>query len=464
VVPTPESPRASQDRELPRGPHSLSREEVLGNQRQRLLAAMTAAVGEQGYAKTTVADVIAIAGVSRKAFYEHFANREECFLETYDTIVAEGIERVALAYRSASSRSAAITAGIEALFTRAIQNPQEVRIVLVEIGAVGPAGAERREQLLGAYEQLLRESVKLEPGPGTIPNPILRAIVGGITHVLYSWVRVGRERRLKKIVPDLVSWVISYYPAPEAILTLRDPQPKRPFAGLVGGRAPGSLSPPTQSSSKRRGLRGEHVGSHSFVIHSQRERILDAVANLSASKGYAAVTVKDIAEQAAVSLDAFYEHYQGKEDAFLVAYEVGHAKGLTIVEHAYDVARDWRSAIGAAVAALFDFLASEPAFAYLALVDARVATERTAERASRGVSAYAQLLMPGFESARGKANGPPAVAVEAIVGGIFELCISYTLQNRAEALSELVPRATYFALAPFLGAETAGRLATDITG
>jgi len=421
---------------------------------------MTTAVGEQGYAQTTVADVIAIAGVSRKAFYEHFANREECFLATYDMIIAEGVERVGSAYRTADSRKAAIAAGIEALFTRAIQNPAEVRIVLVEIGAVGSAGAERRELLMGAYEQLLREGVKLERGTGTIPNPILRALVGGVTHVLHSWVSVGRERRLKKVVPDLVDWFTSYYPAPEAMLTLRDPAPKRPFAGLVGGRAPGSLSPPAPSSTKRRGLRGEHIGSHSFVVHSQRERILDAVANLSASKGYAAVTVKDIAEQAAVSLDAFYEHYAGKEDAFLVAYEVGHAKGLTIVEHAYDAASDWRSAIRAAIAALFDFLASEPAFAHLSLVDARVATDRTAERASRGVSAYAQMLLPGFERARGR-SGPPSVAVEAIIGGIFELCLSYTLQNRAEALSELVPRATYFALAPFVGAEEAGRLATE---
>ncbi len=460
MVPPPERHRVPSDRELPRGPHSLSREEVLNNQRQRLLAAMTTAVGEQGYAKTTVADVIAIAGVSRKAFYEHFANREECFLETYDTIIAEGVDRVAGAYRSADSRTAAIASGIEALFTRAIQNPLEVRIVLVEIGAAGSAGAERRELLMGTYEQLLREGIKLERGSGTIPNPILRALVGGVTHVLHSWVSVGRERRLKKLVPDLVDWFTSYYPAPETITTLRDPPPKRPFAGLVGGRAPGSLSPPTPSSTKRRGLRGEHIGSHSFVVHSQRERILDAVANLSASKGYTAVTVKDIAEQAAVSLDAFYEHYAGKEDAFLVAYEVGHAKGLTIVEHAYDSAPDWRTAIRAAIAALFDFLASEPAFAHLSLVDARIATDRTAERASRGVSAYAQMLLPGFERARGR-SGPPSVAVEAIIGGIFELCLSYTLQNRAAALSELVPRATYFALAPFVGAEEAGKLATE---
>jgi AcrR family transcriptional regulator len=63
-------------------------------------------------------------------------------------------------------------------------------------------------------------------------------------------------------------------------------------------------------------------------VHSQRERILDAVTNLTAAHGYIDLKVEDIAEQAAVSLNAFYEHFADKEDAFLVAYEIGHAKML----------------------------------------------------------------------------------------------------------------------------------------
>src|SRR5260370_5565213 len=86
---------AATNARLPRGPHARTREEVAANQQARIMSAMIELVGKQGYGPTTVAQVTARAGVSRKAFYEHFANKEECFLATYDTIVAEGFERVA---------------------------------------------------------------------------------------------------------------------------------------------------------------------------------------------------------------------------------------------------------------------------------------------------------------------------------------------------------------------------------
>src|SRR6476659_5078578 len=82
-------------RPLPRGPHSLSRDEVVASQRGRMIEAMAETVAEKGYAATTVADVVARAGVSRKTFYEHFADREECFLAAYDAAVDALFARVA---------------------------------------------------------------------------------------------------------------------------------------------------------------------------------------------------------------------------------------------------------------------------------------------------------------------------------------------------------------------------------
>ena len=460
MSPAARTPRDSSSRSrLPRGPHSLTREQVAADQRRRLMTAMTEMVGEQGYTATTVSDVIARAGVSRKAFYQHFSNKQECFLATYDTIIEEGMDRVATAYREAQSLSDSAGAGIEALFERAIESPHVLRLVLIEISALGSAGAGRRERLIAGYEQLLRESLGLIPRPGTIPNPVLRAVVGGLNKVLYARVQSGEHEQLRELVPDLATWTTCYYPAPLSMMTLQDPQPSHPSAGLVGGRAPGTLAPGS-TSGRRRGLaRREPNVSRSFVVHSQRERILDAIANLSATKGYTALTVEDIAEQAAVSLQAFYEHFSGKEDAFLVAYEVGHGKGLAIVERAYDAAPDWRTGVRAGITALFDFLASEPSFAHMALVDALIATPNTADRSNRGATLYAQMLLPGLEEAPDQAK-PAPVAIEAVAGGIFGPCVGYAMQGRIDELSELVPRATYFALAPFIGAEEAGQIAT----
>jgi len=70
--------------QLPRGRHGLPREQVLASQRGRILAAVAAAVADKGFARVTVADVIARAGVSRETFYEQFSDKEEAFLAALD--------------------------------------------------------------------------------------------------------------------------------------------------------------------------------------------------------------------------------------------------------------------------------------------------------------------------------------------------------------------------------------------
>src|SRR6201995_6159972 len=75
-------------RRLPHGPNGMSRDDVARNQRARMYGGMIEAVHARGYPQTTVADVIALAGVSRRAFYEQIANKEACFLSPYDIEVA----------------------------------------------------------------------------------------------------------------------------------------------------------------------------------------------------------------------------------------------------------------------------------------------------------------------------------------------------------------------------------------
>jgi len=425
-----------------------------------MMSAMIELVGEQGYGATKAAEVSARAGVSRKAFYEHFANKEECFLATYDMIVAEGLERVAGAMQTADGLIEEIRLGLDALFQRAVEQPGVERLVLVEAAALGPAGIARREQLISSYEGMLRENLGAARRPGLIPNPLLRAVAGGFLKVLYSRVRSGAQRQLPALLPDLVRWSFTYYPLPEVTDAIGELRPVVSPTGVVGGRAPGSLSPWSTSSRTRAASRRTPSLSRSFLVHNQRERILDAVAQLCAEKGYANITLDDIAERAAVSLEAFYEHFAGKEDAFLVAYEVGHTKGRALVESVHDAAPDWPQAMRAGILALLEFLATEPAFAHMALVDALIATPRTAERSNKAIVRYAELLTPGFDEVP-EASKPPAVTIEAIAGGIFELCLTYTVQNRVAQLTELAPWVVYFALAPFVGPELAGRVASE---
>jgi AcrR family transcriptional regulator len=447
---------------LPRGPHSLTREEVAANQRLRLILAMVDAVGEKGYVATTVADVISRAGVSRKAFYEHFTGKDDCFLASYDAVAGEGRRRVMAAYHKAEGWPDRVEAAIRSLFEAALENPDAVRLGMIEISAAGPAGVERREQAVLNFERVIQSALDLAPGTHkTLPETTLRAIVGGLHGILCQHVRRNQVDDLLDLVPDLVRWATSYYPAPPAI------EAGVPFAKIGYPtpccRTPGTLSlgfPPTA----RRGASHRERGvSRSFVVHNQRERILDAIANLTASRGYAGLTLEDIVREAGVSLQTFYEHFAGKEDGLLVAYEIGHLRGLSIVEHAYRSQPDWRTSVRAAIHALFDFLASEPSFAHLALMDAFIATPESAQRAEKGITAYAEMLMPGFEEVP-KRNRPPAVTIEAVVSGLCEILFGHVVAERVHELPSIAPHATYLALAPFVGGDEAAQIALGADG
>lgn len=450
------------DGRLPRGAHSLTRGQVQANQRARIMTAMVDLVGEQGYGASSVTEVSKRAGVSRKAFYEQFANKQECFLATYDALVAEGLDRVSAAARDGGGLQddLGLGFGLGALFQRAIETPSIQRFVLLEVTAVGPAGIQRREQLISSYEGILRENIGTPPRGGIIPNPLMRAVVGGVQRVLYTRVQTGAQRKLPALISDLVRWSFTYRPLPATMQAIHELTRPAPRFVLAAGRAPGTLSPWSTSPRRRAANRRTPNVSRSFIVHSQRERILDALALLSVEKGYANIKVDEIARRASVSLEAFYEHFTDKQDAFLVAYEIGHGKSLALVEQAHDSAADWPSSVRAGIITLLEFLASEPAFAHMALVDALIATPRTADRANKGILLYGQLLAPGFEETA-SGEGPPELTVEAIAGGIFELCLAYTAQGHAQQLTELTPWVVYFALAPFIGPEKAGQIATE---
>lgn len=450
-------------RTLPRGSQALPREQVAADQKQRLLLAMIDAVGEKGYRATTISDLVGRAGVSRKTFYEHFANKQECLLATFDVIAADGRRRAIDAYRKAESGGlqGAVEASIRALFEATIDNPGAARLNMVEIVAAGPAGIERRERAVEQYRAFVRGMLQQKPEDPTVPDAVVRAVVGGLSRILYSRVRHGRRAELRQLVPDLMRWVTCYRPIPSMLASgdeIEIPAPNPVMVAMGGGRAPGTLA---SSSDGDLGLvRGMTNVLRSFALHSQRERIVDAVANLTATGGYADLTVEKIASEAAMSLQTFYEHFKSKEEAFLFTYEVGHAHGLALVERAYATQTDWPNGVKATVAALLEYLGSEPAFARLALLHMLIATPRTAERANAGITEYLSVLEPGFEETS-EHRWPPAITVEAIGGGLFELMYHCVMRDRIHEMPSMTKHATYVALAPFIGPEEAARVACE---
>ncbi len=441
---------------LPRGPQALPRETVAAHQRERLLNAMVEAVDERGFAATTISDLVARAGVSRRSFYEHYHNKDECLLATYDVVVERLGRRLFDAYDAVEGWNERLETYIRTLFEAAIERPDLARLVCVEMGAAGPAGVERWAEGARQLERFILDGFERAPGEGTIPTPVARAIVGALRRILYTRVRRARSSRalkgeLLKLVPALVEWIAAYYPSPPDV-PLR-PSTRRAVK-LTGGRAPGTLSAPSLLGA--RGLpRGEHNLPRGFVVYNQRERIFDAIANLTAAGGYPTLSLDDIAAHAAVSLQTFYTHFDSKEDAFLATYEVGHAKAMAIVSQTLTTQSSWIQGVRAGATALLEFLASEPSYAHLACVDVMIAYPHMAARVHDANDFYAELL--DLRIGRGDDPSSPlaSVVAEAIVGGVFELLHDYIMRGRTRHLPELTEHIMYIALTPFMGSQAA---------
>lgn len=184
---------ALSQRPLPRGRHALPQETARAQQRARLLAAMTEIVGEQGLAATTVADVVARAGTSRKTFYEQFENKEDCFLAAY----MSGVDRMSALVLASMSEPTdwgqRLRNATETLFGALADDPDFARMYAIEIPLAGGAATDQRAVGFDRFVALLRgihhEARVAVPELPPISDQTLMAIVGGVGELVRQTIR-----------------------------------------------------------------------------------------------------------------------------------------------------------------------------------------------------------------------------------------------------------------------------------
>jgi AcrR family transcriptional regulator len=200
-------PRRRPD-QLPRGRHGLLRSFVAANQRERILAAVTAAAAELGYADMSVAEVIVRAGVSRRTFYEHFKNKEDAFLAAYDAAVRQAVTRVLRAYLGQTTALERLRAGVGAYLQFLASEPDTARMGIVEVLAAGPRAIARRADALQLFAEIIEDNInELVP---SCRQPALTAetMVGGIHEVVFSRILAGRTDELPGLADDLLVAVL----------------------------------------------------------------------------------------------------------------------------------------------------------------------------------------------------------------------------------------------------------------
>lgn len=207
---------------LPRGRHGLPRETVTESQRNRMHQAMIDVVAERGYAETRVVDVIGVAGVSRKTFYELFDSKEDCFLAAYDVLLGnllgdatEGFET-----RAGARWGERVEGALGAVLAHLAEHPEEARFAIVEVLAAGPKALARRDAALRQFTGFL-ESGRSET-TAELPGLTSLALAGGINELLYTEVLHGAVSQLPSRLPDLIFWVTLPFLGPEGAAAERE--------------------------------------------------------------------------------------------------------------------------------------------------------------------------------------------------------------------------------------------------
>lgn len=203
---------------LPRHRHALSREEVRGSQTGRLLLATAACVSELGYAETTVAEIIARAGVSRKTFYEVFADKEAAVLATF-----AGVEQMLLRVTAATTEAddpvvmirSALTVFLEALAAQ----PEFTRMLVIEAPGGGPRIRARRNEALraaaAAVTARVNEVRRDHPGHAAVTEDLVIGALGGVLEICAQHLSPGDARDLPMLLPALCTLVESVLIRPE---------------------------------------------------------------------------------------------------------------------------------------------------------------------------------------------------------------------------------------------------------
>jgi AcrR family transcriptional regulator len=182
---------------------------------------------------------------------------------------------------------------------------------------------------------------------------------------------------------------------------------------------------------------GRHGLQRSFVAANQRERILSAVAGAAAELGYAEMSVEAVIARAGVSRRTFYDHFKNKEDAFLAAYDAAVHQQVRHIRVAYLKEATVQERLRAGISAYLEFMASEPEFARMCIVEVFAAGPRAIARRNAAMRMFAEIIEDNI-SELAPSCPIAAIAAETIVGGIHEVVFSRVLAGRTDELPGLV--------------------------
>jgi AcrR family transcriptional regulator len=215
--PQPE-PAEEATRKLPRGRAALPVETVAGEQRERILYAMTQLARTKIYTEITVADVVKEAGVTREAFYRLFRCKEEAFLAAQSTGLESSIAVAASGFFTGESWSERVWGGLESLLTFTATQPDLIYLDVIESPAVGAAALRRSLDNLMAYTLFLEDGYRQRPRAERLPRLCSEAIAASVLGMMRRVVYEGRTARMRELLPQAAYVALAPFIGPAAAM------------------------------------------------------------------------------------------------------------------------------------------------------------------------------------------------------------------------------------------------------
>lgn len=191
-------------------------------------------------------------------------------------------------------------------------------------------------------------------------------------------------------------------------------------------------------------------------VRRQRERILRALVEVGAKRGYEGIRVDEVAAVAGVSRAEFERHFADKEDCFLAAYEAMSDLLIASVSAAFErtAGRPWADRVAAALSDLVALLAAEAELARMPIVEVTAIPGEARVRSRQALDRF----VPFLEQGRG-AGGPgvelPAQTARFAIGGATSLIFDEFRAGRGPELEAILPELVFAVTMPYLGVEGA---------
>ncbi len=180
---------------------------------------MARVVTERGYDAATVADIVAAARVSRRTFYEHFADKQDCFVQGCwhgVTLLYDAVDGAGRAHPDAPWRDA-VRFGLDSLLRALAAHPDYTWIITIETGAVRPAQAARSavvEQWVDLWASFAGTIAAEELVASQLPRGVYRGLVGGIEELVHKCLVEDGAAHLPRLLDDATTFAVAVLTAP----------------------------------------------------------------------------------------------------------------------------------------------------------------------------------------------------------------------------------------------------------